>query len=59
MHTQAYASWYATPQRVAYFINDFRCQKCICKRPAVSGFQIIIYNYSLKSLFSFFILNIA
>ena len=36
MHTQAYANWYATPERVAYFINDFRCTECICKRPAVS-----------------------
>ena len=31
-----FPNFLATPQHVAYFINDFRCQECICKNPGVS-----------------------
>ena len=31
-----YATYQGRPENVAYFINDFRCQECMCKNPSVS-----------------------
>ena len=42
MHVQPYANYFATPDPVAYHINDFRCSECICKRPN----SVSIFSFS-------------